>query len=63
MWFPAGGNTKTEFSLTVWLNEKVPFGVVRFEFQGKERSGDIVTMSGTVTARGDGAETELPKRK
>lgn len=57
------GKRTAPYTLTVWLNEKVPFGVVRFKMVGKEPDGDVITFSGTVLAKGTRAESELPKNQ
>jgi len=59
----AGRVGKVRFTFTVWRHKEVPFGVVRFEVQGKEPDGDVVTMSGTIQQKADGAVSELPKSR
>ena len=49
------GDDGADFTTETWLNEKAPFGVVRYSYQKRRRG-----MSFTLEDAGAGAESKLP---
>lgn len=60
--FEFRGSRTSAVTLTVWLNDAAPFGVVRFELEAKEGDGDKVTMIGTFEEQGKNATSDLPNK-